>query len=199
MLFADLISHDQPKDTLPLNDLKGLGLLDSRKPFGNSEELSMAFYNKIVEYDDMLDDLGKSRISLDELLKIRNSEIGELFDLPKFKNSEKYNTRYILEMYKKVWRDFGSIKGDDVQISKGIWFDNTDLAYRVADVNGFKSTQDRAHRIRRFVVLDGVPDLDIAPFLEATTVKFIRYKQYTVYPYLFYLIDKYIKDVLYHE
>lgn len=188
----------KPRDTLSYHDIEGLGLLDGRKPFGDSEKEAISFYNKIVEFDDLIEDLRKSSISLDELLKIRNSEIGEIFDLPTFKNSEKYNTRYILEMYKKVWSDFGSIKGDDVQISKGIWFDDTDSSYRVADVNGFNLAQDRAHRIRRFVILDGGTDFDLVPFLEATTVKFIRYKQYTVYPYMFYLIDKYIKDVLYH-
>lgn len=189
----------KPKDTLSYENLEGLGLLDGRDPFGDSEETAMAFHNKIVEFDDLIEDLRKSSISLDELLKVRNKEIGELFDLPTFKNSEKYNTRYILEMYKKVWDDFGSIKGDDVQISKGIWFDDTDLSYRVADVNGFNLAQDRAHRIRRFAVLEGDTDFDLVPFLEATTVNFIRYKQYTVYPYMFYLIDKYIKDILYHQ
>lgn len=188
----------KPKDTLSYDNLEGLGLLDGREPFGASEELAMEFYNKIVEYDNLVEDLRKSSISLDGLLKIRNPEIGELFELPTFKNSEKYNTRYILEMYKKVWDDLDSIKGDDVQISKGIWFDDTDSSYRVADVNGFNLAQDRAHRIRRFDILDGEGDFDLVPFLEATTVKFIRYKQYTVYPYMFYLMDKYIKDVLYH-
>jgi|GEM_PF-5111903 len=189
----------KPKDTLSYENLEELGLLDGREPFGDLEKISMAFYDKIVAFDDIVEDLRKSNISLDELFKIRNSEIGQLFNLPKFKNSEKHNTRYILEMYKKVWDDFGSIKGDDVQISKGIWFDNTDSSYRVADVNGFNLAQDRAHRIRRFVVLDGKADFDLLPLLEATTVRFIRYKQYTVYPYMFYLIDKYIKDVLYHQ
>jgi hypothetical protein len=188
----------KPTGTLSYNDLEGLGLLDGREPFGDSEEIAMEFYNKVIKYDDLVEDLRKSSISLDELLKIRNKEIAEIFDLPQYKNSDKHYMNYIIGLYRDVWSDFGAVKGDDVQISKGIWFDKTDSSYRVAGAEVFNLSQAGAHRIRRFVVLTGDTDFDLVPFLEATTVKFIRYKQYTVYPYIFYLIDKYIKDVLYH-
>lgn len=162
--------------------------------------ISDQFLQKLRDYDELLDEVRRiqSRITYDEFVNMRRNDIGHIFNFPKTAKGE-YNTRQLLEYYKVIW-GIGGFKSDDVQMSKGIWYDRNDLAYTVGDVNGFKDAQDRANLIRRFDVLYGDnTGFDLQEFLEATAVEFIRYKQYTVYPYPFYLIEKYIQDVLYHQ
>jgi hypothetical protein len=187
------------KDTISQFDLESLGLLDERKPNAGRETKSVQFWQKLQEYDHLLADLRiiQSRISYDEFVEMRRDEIGNIFKFPKTARGE-YNTNQLLEFYKVIW-GIGGFKSDDVQMSKGIWYDLTDFAYTVGDVNGFNEAQDRANLVRRFDVLHGDrTGFNIQEFLEATAVQFIRYRQYTVYPYPFYLIEKYIQDVLYH-
>jgi hypothetical protein len=74
-----------------------------------------------------------------------------------------------------------------------------DMRYVVGDTNGMNSVQARAHRVRRFVVYQGAEAFDIRSMLDAMSVKFVRLKQYTVYPYYFHLIDLYIDNVLTHH
>lgn len=61
------------------------------------------------------------------------------------------------------------------------------------------SVQARAHRVRRFVVYQGADQFNIHSVLETMSVKFVRLKQYTVYPYYFHLIDLYIDNILAHQ
>lgn len=187
------------KTMISARDLEGLGLLDGRKPDGERETASVQFWNRLVEYDRLLEEVQaiQSRITYDEFVGMRRDEIGGIFKFPKTANGD-YNTKQLLEYYKVIW-DIGGFKSDDVQMSKGIWYNTTDFAYTVGDVNGFKDAQDRANLVRRFDVLHGDRSgFKLEEFLEATAVQFIRYRQYTVYPYPFYLIEKYIHDVLYH-
>ena len=74
-----------------------------------------------------------------------------------------------------------------------------DLRYVVGDTYGMNATQARAHRVRQFVVYQGEDKFDIQPMLDSMSVKFVRLKQYTVYPYYFHLIDLYIDNVLSHQ
>jgi hypothetical protein len=190
----------RPKGTVSQFELEKRGLLTGRHPNDNSEEASVCFWQQLQQYDQLLEDMRQvqSRISYDEFVDLRRNEIGSIFKFPKDKN-DKYITTKLLGFYKVIW-GIGGFKGDDVQISKGIWFNPKDLAYMVGDVNGFKDAQDRANLVRRFDVLYGSASaFDFQVFLEATAVRFIRYQQYTVYPYPFYLIEKYIQDVLYHQ
>jgi hypothetical protein len=187
------------KGTISHADLERLGLLDGQEPNGERESTSVQFWQKLAEYDQLLDEVRmiQSRITYDEFVGMRRNEIGHIFKFPKTAKGE-YNTKQLLEFYKVIW-DIGGFKSDDVQMSKGIWYDLSDLAYTVGDVNGFKDAQDRANLVRRFGVLYGDSmGFDLQEFLEATAVQFIRYRQYTVFPYPFYLIEKYIQDVLYH-
>lgn len=181
-------------------DLERLGLLDGREPNGERETASVQFWKNLENYDLLLEEvqLIQSRIAYDEFVSLRRNEIGQIFKFPRTSKGE-YNTKQLLEFYKKVW-NIGGFKSDDVQMSKGIWYDITDLAYTVGDVNGFKDAQDKANLVRRFDVLYGdTTGFDLEEFLGATATQFIRYHQYTVYPYPFYLIEKYIQDVLYHS
>jgi hypothetical protein len=188
------------KNMMSQSDLEGLGLLGGRKPDGERETVSLQFWRELQEYDQLLEEIRviQSRITYDEFVSIRRNEIGHIFKFPKRSNGE-YNTKKLLEFYKIIW-DIGGFKSDDVQMSKGIWYDLNDFSYTVGDVNGFKEEQDRANLVRRFDILYGDSSkFNLNEFLEATAVQFIRYRQYTVYPYPFYLIEKYIQDVLYHQ
>ena len=190
----------KPKIAVSQIDLEKLGLLGGRAPDGDREVASMKFWQQLQEYDQLLEDVRmiQSRITYDEFVGMRRNEIGRVFKFPRNKKGE-YITKQLLEYYKVIW-EIGGFKSDDVQISKGIWFDLDDLAYMVGDVNGFKDAQDRAHLVRRFDPLLGKnAKFDMQVFLEATAVQFIRHRQYTVYPYPFYLIEKYIQDILYHQ
>jgi len=187
------------KSTISHDDLERLGLLEEREPDGEHEIASVQFWQKLEAYDKLLDEVQmlQSRITYDEFVRMRRNEIGSIFKFPKTAKGE-YNTKQLLEFYKVIW-GIGGFKSDDVQMSKGIWYDLSDFAYTVGDVNGFKDAQDRANLVRRFDVLYGdMTNFNLEEFLEATAVQFIRYRQYTVYPYPFYLIEKYIQDVLYH-
>lgn len=188
----------EAKGLLSYEDLEALGLLDGRKPDGHSETASVKFWKSLQEYDELLQEITQSRITYDEFVTLRRDEIGRIFKLKKNKKGE-YNTNSLLEYYKTIW-DVTGFKSDDVQMSKGIWYDLTDFAYTVGDVNGFKDAQDKANLVRRFDILYGDKSgFKLEELLEATAVQFIRYRQYTVYPYPFYLIEKYIQDVLYHQ
>jgi hypothetical protein len=190
----------RPKDTLSRVDMDALGLSKGRPPQGKRENASVDFWNKLVAYDALLDDIAnvQSRITYDALIEQRRDDIGAIFDLPRDKQGE-YNTRQVLEYYKTIW-DIGGFKSEDVQMSKGIWYDPAEMAYIVGGVTGFNDAQDRANLIRRFDCLYGdCTRFDLQVFLEATAAQFIRYRQYTVYPFPFYLIEKQIQDVLYHQ
>lgn len=187
------------KGMLSYEDLEALGLLGGRKPDGRSETASVKFWKSLQEYDELLEEVStsQSRITYDEFVSMRRNEIGRIFKFKKNKKGE-YNTNPLLKFYKLIW-DVHGFKSDDVQMSKGIWYDLADLAYTVGDVNGFKNAQDKANLVRRFDVLYGdKAEFNLEELLEATAVQFIRYRQYTVYPYPFYLIEKYIQDVLFH-
>ncbi len=192
-----------PKTTVSRADLKGVGLLDGREPDGEREVASMDFWRKLNDYDHLLEEVRdiQSRITYDDFVNMRRNDIGKIFKFPLVKKGDQYvyNTNKLLDYYKTIW-NIGGFKSDDVQMSKGIWYDLTDFAYTVGDVIGFKDAQDRANLVRRFDVLYGEKrGFNIQEFLEATGVQFIRYRQYTVFPYPFYLIEKYIQDVLFHQ
>jgi hypothetical protein len=190
----------RPKGAISQDDMEKLGLLDGRKPDGERELASVGFWQKLQKYDQLLEDIKaiQSRIKYDEFVKMRQNDIGDIFGFPKDAKGG-YNTKQLLGFYKLIW-DIGGFKSDDVQMSKGIWYDLSDFAYTVGDVNGFNDAQDKANRVRRFDVLHGdSSEFDLQELLESTAVQFIRYRQYTVYPYPFYLIEKYIHDVLFHQ
>src|SRR5690606_8165428 len=116
--FALIPYYDdiKPNNLLSSNDMEALGLSEGRDPFGDREIASVKFYQQLQSYDEMLMDLEKvrSQISVNELLELRNTEIGTIFDLPAYQ-SGKHNTRRVLDFYKTLW-EIGGFKGDDVQI-----------------------------------------------------------------------------------
>lgn len=159
---------------------------------------SSDFLVALEKYDEWLMTEVKSAnptISIEDLRSKYQDEIVEIFGWEESEASSRTNP--LLKYYKDVF-DLGPATGVDVQLSQGIYFDETDYAYRVGGVYGLnKGTQDRANRIRRFEAIHGdMARFNPKPLLEALSVQFVRYNRYTVYPFPFYLLDMYINDVL---
>ena len=86
--------------------------------------------------------------------------------------------------------DLRSIKKTITDWSKGILFDHENMQYMVGQKDAFQDEQERSNLIRGIIELDGIFNPEcFFPLLE---VSFIRYKQYTVLPFPFKLIEKWI-------
>lgn len=90
---------------------------------------------QVEEYDILIDKISRvqTHVSYNELAtQILNKEMGQIFGLPTASDAPnvRYNTNRLLGYYKKIWGTGGG-KGNDVQLSQGIWFDETDLSYFV--------------------------------------------------------------------
>ena len=166
------------------------------------QQQSIEFFAQLEEFDDLLYDLEMSRndITYDELTNSTNSErIGGIFGFPRSKprkgeDEGKYVTRQLLEWYKTCGL-FDSVKGKDIHLFQGIWYDN-EWCFVVGSAQALKDKQPRAHRIRQFDVLYGEDKFDIDVFLQTMGVQFVRHNQYTVVPYPYHLIDIYVENVL---
>jgi hypothetical protein len=111
----------------------------------------------------------------------------------------KYQSRFLKDFYKWVDMFPSNREGELTPTYQGIWYDNQHR-FIVGDVYSLKLTgQARAHLIRRFVLYEGETTFDIYTMLDATSVKFVRLNQFTVYPYFFHLIDLYIENVLQYQ
>ncbi|KHD07738.1 hypothetical protein PN36_31730 [Candidatus Thiomargarita nelsonii] len=95
--------------------------------------------------------------------------------------------------------DLRSTKKTVTDWSKGILFDQEKLQYMVGQKNAFKDGQTRSNLIRGIILIDGVFNPD--KFFPLLDVSFVRYKQYTVLPFPFKLIEKFIQleEIGYHS
>jgi hypothetical protein len=182
---------------LSLSELHERGLIEDRAhPKSDSEAQSLKFYRQLEAYDAFLDDLQQfhPEISFNELTQgERLEEIFSIFDIQPDKHGQ-YNRRQLKSYYqRRGW--FSSDKAKDVHMYDGIWYDNHNC-YMVGSSQPMNQQQPRAHLIRRFDVYQGSDHFDIQPLLLATSVQFVRFNQYTVYPYAFHLIDLYVETVL---
>jgi hypothetical protein len=101
---------------------------------------------------------------------------------------------FLARHYRKIGM-FLSPKAKDVQSYTGIWFDDSGC-FMVGSPDSLNDVQARAHLIRKFDVYKGGDIFNINMFLQTMAVKFVRTKQYTVYPYFFHLIEMYIESSL---
>jgi hypothetical protein len=186
------------KASLPsLSELHERGLLEDRaRPKSYSEAEAIKFYRQLEAYDAFLDDLQQfhPEISFNELTQgERLEEILSIFDIQPDKHGL-YSRRQIKSYYQRQgW--FSSDKAKDVHMYEGIWYDNHNC-YMVGSSQPMNQQQPRAYLIRRFDVYQGADHFDIQPLLLATSVQFVRFNQYTVYPYAFHLMDLYVESVL---
>jgi hypothetical protein len=155
---------------------------------------AVELYYALQEYDAFLDEL-KSQFDEITFRALTSEE-----NIERIREILGVNTsRGLQNLYKKVDKFAGVREDELVGIYRGIWYAPQDLSYVVGDTNPMNSVQARAHRVRRFAVYQGAKKFDIRFMLEAMSVKFVRLKQYTVYPYYFHLIDLYIDNVLTHQ
>lgn len=157
---------------------------------------SMAFLERLQAFDEFLDELALNRteISFNELTSGENMvKIGHIFDI-KPNSQGKYNRGKLKRYYQRLGM-FLSAKSADVQSYSGIWYD-AENCFMVGSPQGLHDRQPRAHLIRKFDVYKGEEYFHINTFLETMGVKFVRYQQYTVYPYFFHLIDLYVETKL---
>lgn len=171
---------------LPHQKIRGKRL---KNPKNRIHRDAIALYEKLREYDTLLDDL-KGRypmISFHELTRDEDivSDIVRLFGSP----------QTLRNKYKKVGMFLGLREAEVVSVHTGIWY-TSDLRYVIGSKTAMNSSQARAHRVRKFIAYQGEGEFDIEPMLEAMSVTFVRLNQYTVYPYYFHLIDIYINNVI---
>jgi hypothetical protein len=151
---------------------------------------------QLQTFDEFLDDLALNRteISYNELTSGENWQtIIEIFE---FKPNKK--GQYTRTNFKKYYQSLGMFLSDkkkDVQYHSGIWYD-AENCFMVGSPQSLQDTQARAHLIRKFDVYKGEEYFHITTFLETIGVRFVRYRQYTVYPYFFHLIDLYVETKL---
>lgn len=185
------------KPLLSVEELHRLGLLEAGAGATTpTESESLQFYRRLAEYDAFLDELQLDypEISFNNLTEgERLEQIYRIFDFHPDKHG-RYTRAQIKALYqKRGW--FTSEKKRDVHLYEGIWYD-AQHCYLVGSSQSMKQQQPRAHLIRRFTIYRGEEHFDIRPLLRATSVQFVRYNQYTVYPYAFHLIDLYVENVL---
>ncbi|GAB5492005.1 MAG: hypothetical protein Phog2KO_22200 [Phototrophicaceae bacterium] len=187
---------------ISLATLRDFGLLgeNARTPNEGSEAQGVALYRQLKSYDNwLLETFGNTRISYNQLTndKELENEVAVIFG---WENKKQNKLGVLFEDYKDIW-EIGSATANDVVIDKGIFFDVSDNAYRVASTDGNRfGKQDRAFRIRRFDIVYGdTSKFNLAlmqPLLETMSVDFVRYNRYTVYPYFFALLNTYINEYL---
>jgi hypothetical protein len=195
LAFYDIIRNDPH---LSLRDLHERGLLEEQAhPKPGREAESLKFYRQLEEYDAYLDELQQfyPEISFNELWQgERMEQIIRIFDIHPDKHGKYRNTQF-KSYYQKKRGWFSSDKAKDVHMYEGIWYDNHNC-YMVGSSQSLKDHQPRAHLIRHFHIYQGHDHFDIQPLLRSTSVQFVRFNQYTVYPYAFHLLDLYVESVL---
>ncbi len=153
------------------------------------DEDAWHLYEAVRKYDAYLDSL-RDRYDNLSFLDLKNTDefrqkIAEIFE----------HTWELHTLYKRIGLFKGTREADLVSVYEGIWYTD-DLRYVVGASQGMNVSQDRAHRVRQFIIYEGADTFDIKLILEAMSVQFVRLNQYTVRPYPFHLIDLYIDNVL---
>lgn len=223
-ILFDFAEIAQRKDALdikfPIEELKILSRFDTIYPTSSlsadeiedepnnlssveltkSEQKSVSLYRQLEAYDAYLDELAEvhEELSLNELTKPLFMEtIGPIFD-PESPDKEKYSRRRLLEKYKPLGM-FSYIKSQDLFLYEGIWQDD-DHTYVVGANAGMKAKgQVKAHALRRFDIFQGAENFDMISLLQSMSVQFVRFRQYTVNPYPFHLINVYAESVLHFQ
>ena len=197
----------QRLNLLTLDQLSQQGLLDgSREAKTIKAKNSLTFYNRLLEYDALLEEIGITHPSL-SYRELTSGEwlerIAKIFGSKKSKDRKhrgkviegKYHSKLITGIYQDLDK-FLSQKGKDVHLYQGIWYDDTNAFIVGSPTSMNIEGQERAHPIRRFQIIQGEDHFDKERLLLTMGVQFVRHKQYTVSPYYFHLIDLYVENVL---
>jgi hypothetical protein len=136
---------------------------------------------------------GTTSASYEDLVKAKSkkssSTLGGYTELGKTHPNSKSKWDNDLSEYLDI--DLRSPKKTVTDWSKGILFDHENLQYMVGQKNAFKDEQTRSNLIRGIILIDGEFNPD--KFFPLLDVSFVRYNQYTVLPFPFKLIEKFIQ------
>jgi hypothetical protein len=182
---------------LSLEQMVQQGLLDgSKEPTSKNARQSQAFYKQLLEYDAFLEEVAVTHplLSYQELTSGEWRErIARIFG-SKTTNEGKYHRKLIAGIYNDL-EMFLSERGENVRLYQGIWYDDTNAFLVGSPTSMDLQGQARAHLVRRFQIMQGSSHFDKEQLLATMGVLFVRYKQYTVSPYYFHLIDLYVDNV----
>ncbi len=167
-----------------------------QKPTSKNARQSQAFYKQLLEYDAFLEEVAVTHpvLSYQELTSAEWRErIARIFG-SKTTNEGKYHRKLITGIYKDLGM-FLSERGENVRLYQGIWYDDTNAFLVGSPTSMDLRGQARAHLVRRFQIMQGNSHFDKEHLLATMGVLFVRYKQYTVSPNYFHLIDLYVDNV----
>lgn len=160
---------------------------------------SRAFYDQLLTFDQLLADIAITHPSL-SLAELTGGswrdDIARIFG--GMRDTAKPSRRILLAKYRKLNR-FLSDRGNDVQLSQGIWHDVSGAFIVGATTPMHATGQQNAHVMRCFRVLQGAEHFHPEEFLAAMAVQYVRPRQYTVVPYHYHLIDLYVENVRRYE
>lgn len=86
----------------------------------------------------------------------------------------------------------GKRAGNPFETHQGVWFDRDNLQYFVGKQASYKYNQSTGFQVRKIIVHKG--EFDETIFFPLLNVEFVRYKGYTVLPYLFNLMNIYLTE-----
>jgi len=183
---------------LPLEQMAQQGLLDgSKEPTSKNARRSQAFYKQLLEYDAFLGEVAVTHpvLSYQELTSGEWRErIARIFG-SKTMSEGKYHRKRISGIYNDLGM-FLTERGENVRLYQGIWHDDTNAFLVGSPTSMDLRGQARAHLVRRFQIMQGSSHFDKEQLLATMGVLFVRYRQYTVSPYYFHLVDLYVENVL---
>jgi len=142
----------------------------------------------LEQYDQYLDDLKRSHAH------ISFSDLKRLPDISRILGGK----RKVERTYNVIGKFLGTREQSVVPLSRGIWY-SEDLSYAVGHKDALNSKQPRAHLIRQFIVYQGEKHFDFKAMFDSMSITFIRFRQYTVYPFYFSLVKIYNENLPRHH
>lgn len=178
----------------PLEDFKLVSHFASLRPKDRAKEQQR--YLQFLHYDQFLEEL-KQQYEMISFRQLTQQEymqrIGPI--LGEKRNTEGYYSRMRLKGYYRKIGMFPSDKANELHLFKGVWYDAADQCYLIGSPQSLHYVQDKPTLIRCFDLYQEREKFDPASLLNAMTVQFVRFRQYTVYPYPFNLIDLYVEHL----
>lgn len=176
--FPEIVFYDEPQIRQRIEDRNMKRKVVDFKSTG-SDELSIA-YNEFIE-----ENVEEISISYEELLKkYGKGEDGFLITLFNAKKDTPFR-KFLSENCNLQIK--GEKEGGLFNQYTGIWFDESRLQYYVGKTLSYNQTQDKGFQMRKIIEHEGAFRKD--DFFPLLTVDFIRYKEFTVQPFPFKLIE----------
>jgi hypothetical protein len=193
--YYDMVRPKSLPDATQLQEIKDRERY-TRGALTEREREALKLFQQLEAYDALLDEIGliQPAISYNDLTDGWMHRIAPIFDIQP-NDEQRYRTGSLRRLYRQC-EMFLSDKANELYLYEGIWYDDTDHSYLVGSTQGINQAQTRAHLIRHFDVYQGEKGFDMTPLLTSMSIRFIRLKQFTVYPYPFHLISLYAERAL---